>query len=58
MISIKEINHKDIDLCFELDSNTICLWTKKQWESEFKKGVKVFAMLFSEKNYWNFCVHQ
>ena len=50
MISFKEINHKEFELCFELDSNTISLWTKKQWESEFKKkGVKVVAMLIKKK---------
>ena len=35
MISIKQINEKDIDLCYELDSNTISLWSKKQWAQEF-----------------------
>ena len=45
MISIKEIDHKEFELCYELDSNTICLWTKNQWESEFKKrGVKVVGI--------------
>ncbi len=48
MISIKHLNDKDIDLCYELDSNTISLWSKKQWACEFKKGgVKVFGLLFS-----------
>ena len=48
MISIKSINEKDIDLCYELDSNTISLWSKKQWSDEFKKeGVKVFGILLS-----------
>jgi ribosomal-protein-alanine N-acetyltransferase len=48
MISIKQINEKDIDLCFELDSNTISLWSKKQWANEFKKeGIKVFGILFA-----------
>ncbi len=48
MISIKPINEKDIDLCFELDSNTISLWSKKQWAKEFKKeGIKVFGLLLS-----------
>ena len=48
MISIKQINEKDIDLCFELDSNTISLWSKKQWSNEFKKkGIKVFGILLS-----------
>ena len=37
MISIKQLNEKDIDLCYELDSNTISLWSKKQWANEFKK---------------------
>ena len=46
MISIKQINEKDIDLCYELDSNTISLWSKKQWDDEFKKkGVKVFGLI-------------
>ena len=50
MISIKEIDQKEVELCFELDSNTICLWTKKQWESEFKKkGVKIVAILLNKK---------
>ena len=48
MISIKQINEKDIDLCYELDSNTISLWTKKQWAKEFKKdGIKVFGIFLS-----------
>ena len=48
MISIKHINEKDIDLCYELDSNTISLWSKKQWTNEFKKeGIKVFGLLLS-----------
>ena len=48
MISIKRIDEKDIDLCHELDSNTISLWSKKQWAKEFKKeGVKVFGLLLS-----------
>ena len=48
MISTKYLNEKDIDLCYELDSNTISLWSKKQWTNEFKKGgIKVFGLLFS-----------
>mgnify|MGYP001407372165 CR=1 FL=1 len=48
MISIKNINEKDIDLCYELDSNTISLWSKKQWSNELKKeGIKVFGLLLS-----------
>ena len=48
MISIKKINDKDIDLCYELDSNTISLWSKKQWTNELKKeGVKSFCILIS-----------
>jgi len=46
MISIKHINERDIDLCYELDSNTISLWTKKQWSYEFKKeGTIIFGLL-------------
>ena len=48
MISIKQINEKDIDLCYELDSNTISLWSKKQWADEFKKeGTKIFGLLIT-----------
>ena len=46
MISIKQINKKDIDLCYELDSKTISLWSKEQWGNEFKKdGTKIFGLL-------------
>jgi len=48
MIIIKQINEKELDLCFELDSTTISLWSKKQWASEFKKdGIKVFGLLIA-----------
>ena len=47
MISIKHIKEKDIDLCYELDSNTISLWSRKQWANEFKKdGTEVFGLSF------------
>ena len=50
MIFIKEIYNSDIDLCYELDSNTISLWSKKQWIDEFKKeGVNVFGLLLSNQ---------
>ena len=48
MISIKQINEKDIDLCYELDLNTISLWSKKQWANEFNKGgTKIFGLLIA-----------
>ena len=48
MLTIKQIKEKDIDLCYELDSNTISLWSKNQWIDEFKKeGIKVFGILLS-----------
>ena len=48
MISIKNIKEKDIDLCYELDSNTISLWSKKQWSQEFKKeGIRVLGLFIS-----------
>ena len=46
MISIKQIYEKDIELCYEFDSNTISLWSKNQWAEEFKKeGVHVMGIL-------------
>ena len=48
MISIKTLNEKDTDLCYEFDSNSISLWTKKQWSNEFKReNVKIFGLLLS-----------
>ena len=45
MISIKLINENDSDLCYELDSNTLSLWSKKQWSNEFKKeGTIIFGL--------------
>ena len=58
MISIKQINEKDIDLCYELDSNTISLWTKKQWAREIrKKGVNIVGLLL-ENSVVGICVYQ
>ena len=58
MISIKQINEKDIDLCYELDSNTISLWSKKQWANEFKKeGTMIFGLLI-ENLLVGICVFQ
>ena len=48
MISIKHIYKKDIDLCYELDSRTISLWTRRQWANEFKKeDIKIFGVFLS-----------
>ena len=58
MISIKEINKKDIDLCFELDSNSISLWSKNQWANEFKKeGIKVLGLSLAN-SFIGICVFQ
>ena len=46
MISIKQLNEDDIDLCYELDSNTLSLWSKKQWINEFKnEGTKIVGLI-------------
>ncbi len=58
MISIKQINDNDIDLCYELDLNTISLWTKKQWSSEFQKqGTKIVGLLI-DNLFIGVCVFQ
>jgi len=58
MISIKQINKKHIDLCYELDSNTISLWSKVQWANEFKKdGTRIFG-LFIKNLVIGICVFQ
>ena len=49
MISIKQLNEKDVEVCYELDLKTISLWSKKQWANEFKKkGIRVFGLLISD----------
>ena len=58
MISIKQLNKKDVDLCYEFDLNTISLWNKNQWANEFKKeSAKIFVLLF-EKLVIGICVYQ
>ena len=58
MISIIEINENDIDLCYQLDSNNISLWSKKQWANEFKKeGIKIFGLVM-ENLVVGICVFQ
>ena len=56
MISIKEINKKDIDLCYELDSNTNSLWSKEQWANEFKKRwYKNLWIITTKFSHWYMC---
>ena len=48
MRSIKHLYKKDIDLCYELDSRTISLWSRRQWANELKKeNIKIFGVFFS-----------
>ena len=50
MLSIIEIDHEKLQFCYELDANTICLWSKEQWRSELKKnGTRIMGLLFSTK---------
>ena len=50
MLNFIELDYKKVKLCFELDSDSIRLWSQNQWESEFrKKGVKIFALLLTNK---------
>ena len=48
MLSVKQLNENDIDFCYELDSNSISLWSRNQWTNEFKKeNIKVFGLILS-----------
>ena len=73
MISLKQINEEDVDLCYELDSDTISLWSKRQWANEFKKkniniiglylsnlliGICVFHLILDEAQINNFVIRQ
>ena len=43
-----EIDEEDIDLCYELDSDTISLWSKRQWANEFKKeNINIIGLYLS-----------
>ena len=58
MVSVQVLNQKNAELCIELDANSINLWNKKQWLSEFnKKGVIVLAISLSN-NVVGACVFQ
>ena len=58
MIFIKQIDNNDIDSCYELDLNTISLWSKKQWAKEFKKdGTRIYG-LFISNSVIGICVFQ
>ena len=47
---IKELDILCLDLCLELDSNSISLWSKKQWTNEFnKKGKKIYGFFLFEE---------
>ena len=49
MLSIKQINERDIDLCYELDSKTISLWSRNQWTNVLKKNdIKVFGLFLAD----------
>ena len=55
---IKELDSRDADLCFELDSNTISLWSRKQWTNELTNSdKKVFGLLFFDEII-GICVYQ
>ena len=55
---IKELDILCLDLCLELDSNSISLWSKKQWTNEFnKKGRKIYG-LFVFEEIVGICVYQ
>ena len=50
MFEVKELDDQYIKLCFELDSDSIRLWSKRQWEKEFyKKEAKIFALFSANK---------
>jgi len=50
MPTIKELDYEQVELCIDLDSNSLNLWSKKQWESEFlKKGTTIFALSLENK---------
>ena len=57
-LEIKKINKKDAEMCFQLDSDTISLWSRNQWEEELiKDDVYVFGIL-SSKNIIGICLFQ
>ena len=58
MVQIKEINVKQAEVCFLLDSESIRLWSLDQWERELnRKDVRALA-IFKEENIIGVCVFQ
>ncbi len=50
MVLFKDISKEDFAICYEFDSNTISLWSKKQWKSEFeKKKIMVSAIILLDE---------
>ncbi len=58
MAIFREINESEAKLCFLLDSESIKLWSYKQWESALKKkDVRSLAVYANEK-FIGVCVYQ
>ena len=57
-ISISKINQEDFELCFKFDSNTIALWSRGQWENEFKKQGSNLVGLFLSNEIVGLCSFQ
>ena len=50
MVFIEEINSKRYKDCFDLDYETISLWTKEHWQNELKKKeVKALGVIRNNK---------
>ena len=56
IISIKEINSKNSEICYELDLKSIKHWNQKQWEKELEKDFVTAIGIFFKKSILGVCV--
>ena len=58
MSLIKQIKPEDFQNCFILDSESINLWTLKQWESELSKDTLIAFAIVNEYKIIGVCISQ
>ena len=58
MISIKKINSKNSESCYELDLKSIKHWNQNQWEKELEKDYVTAVGIYSNNSLLGVCVFQ
>ena len=56
MISIKEVNSKNSNICYELDLLSIKHWNENQWETELEKDYVTAMGIYFDNSILGVCV--